>query len=1086
MQEELNEFKRLEVWELIPRPDCVMVITLKWIFKVKLDELGGVLKNKARLVARGYRQDEGIVLGIKVFIVNTAKTERNYQEESFTHKEDMAPMAFSDSEVYTDKTCSKTCLQNYETLKKQCDDLIVKLNQTEFTAATYKIGLATVEAQLITYRKNEVLFSEEVAVLKREVACKDYKINVLKSECEKVKQEKDGIEFKIEKFDKASKDLDQLLGSQITNKSKNILGYSVVPPSHPLIYYRPNKLDLSYSGLDEFKGPEFKGYGPKNKDKVSQDKSSFVESSPNVDKETVFPVNKKVWRPVKPNSASITLKRYDYVDARGRSRSVIAWVPRELLLLSLVSDFSYVQGNPETELEDLVRLNNPEEKKRDQHIDFEESFAPVARLEAIRIFIAFATYMNMVIYQMDVNTAFLNGILREEAKPTEKHLHAVKRIFEYLRGTINMGLWYPKDSCIALTAFADVDHVGCQDTRKRCCAQILWMRSQLTDYGLVFNKIPLVVELYFVRTEYQLADIFTKPLAREQLEVVIKNLRMQSMSPETLKKLADEEDISYIGTPMLAQLDLWRVRPELLVRLGYSLWMLSDMARSETHMVIIQSQQRPARDPAHPDVPEEAGIIFSYELKKMAQTRRTTRASLATKTTTTPITNAQLKALIDQGVADALEARDTDRSRNGDDSHSSGTGSRWTEQTARKCTYTDFLKCQPMNFKVENQVKFATCTLHGVALTWYKSHVKTELALMCGRMFPEESDKIEKYVGGLPDMIHGSVMASKPTTMQDAVEFVTELVDKKIHTFAERQTDNKRKFEDTSRNNQNQQQQNKRQNTGMAYTAGSGEKKPYGGSKTLCSKCNYHHDGQCAPKCHKCNRVGHLARSHGHFKMECPKPKNNNQGNPAGNGNAPAKVYAVGHARTNPDSNIVTEDLLGLSPTRQVEFQIDLIPGAAAVARAPYRLTPSEMKELSDQLQELSDKGFIRPSSSPWGDPVLFVKKKDGSFRMNKKEYEEHLKAILELLKKEKLYAKFSKCEFWISKVQFLSHVIDSQGIYVDPAKIESIKDWASSKTPTEIRQFLGLAGYYRRFIEGFSKIAKSMTKLTQKGVKFD
>ncbi|GJR81357.1 putative reverse transcriptase domain-containing protein [Tanacetum coccineum] len=100
--------------------------------------------------------------------------------------------------------------------------------------------------------------------------------------------------------------------------------------------------------------------------------------------------------------------------------------------------------------------------------------------------------------------------------------------------------------------------------------------------------------------------------------------------------------------------------------------------------------------------------------------------------------------------------------------------------------------------------------------------------------------------------------------------------------------------------------------------------------------------------------------------------------------------------------------------------------------------------------------------------------------------HEEHLKAILELLKKEQLYAKFSKCEFWIPKVQFLGHVIDSRGIHVDPAKIESIKDWASPKTPTEIRQFLGLAGYYRRFIEGFSKIAKSMTKLTQKGIKFD
>ncbi|GJW09487.1 putative reverse transcriptase domain-containing protein [Tanacetum coccineum] len=106
-------------------------------------------------------------------------------------------------------------------------------------------------------------------------------------------------------------------------------------------------------------------------------------------------------------------------------------------------------------------------------------------------------------------------------------------------------------------------------------------------------------------------------------------------------------------------------------------------------------------------------------------------------------------------------------------------------------------------------------------------------------------------------------------------------------------------------------------------------------------------------------------------------------------------------------------------------------------------------------------------------------------YSKNKQEHEEHLKLILELLKKEELYAKFSKCEFWIPKVQFLGHVIDSKGIHVDPAKIESIKDWTSPKSPTEIRQFLGLAGYYRRFIEGFSKIAKPMTKLTQKKVKF-
>nr|GEV11696.1 putative reverse transcriptase domain-containing protein [Tanacetum cinerariifolium] len=105
---------------------------------------------------------------------------------------------------------------------------------------------------------------------------------------------------------------------------------------------------------------------------------------------------------------------------------------------------------------------------------------------------------------------------------------------------------------------------------------------------------------------------------------------------------------------------------------------------------------------------------------------------------------------------------------------------------------------------------------------------------------------------------------------------------------------------------------------------------------------------------------------------------------------------------------------------------------------------------------------------------------------MNKKEHERNLKLVLRLLKEDKLFAKFSKCEFWLSKVKFLGHVIDSESIHVDPAKIESVKDWASPKTPTEIHQFLSLASYYRRFIEGFLKIARPMKKLTQKSMKFD
>ncbi|GJW95673.1 putative reverse transcriptase domain-containing protein [Tanacetum coccineum] len=206
---------------------------------------------------------------------------------------------------------------------------------------------------------------------------------------------------------------------------------------------------------------------------------------------------------------------------------------------------------------------------------------------------------------------------------------------------------------------------------------------------------------------------------------------------------------------------------------------------------------------------------------------------------------------------------------------------------------------------------------------------------------------------------------------------------------------------------------------------------------------------------------------------------------------------------------VFPDDLPGLPPPRQVEFKIELVPGAAPVARVPYRLAASEMKELADQLQELSEKGFIRPSSSPWGAPVLFVKKKDGTFRMCidyrelnkltvKNRYPlpriddlfDQLQGILEdhfgTTKKEQLYAKFSKCDFWLESIQFLGHVIDSKGVQVDPAKIEAIKNWATPTTPTEVRQFLGLAGYYRRFIEGFSLISKPLTKLTQKNKKYE
>ncbi|GJR40579.1 putative reverse transcriptase domain-containing protein [Tanacetum coccineum] len=770
--------------------------------------------------------------------------------------------------------------------------------------------------------------------------------------------------------------------------------------------------------------------------------------------------------------------------------------------------------------------------------------------------------------------------------------------------------------------------------------------------------------------------------------------------------------------------------------------------------------------------------------KRATRSTPVTTTPAPTATTTTTVTNAQLQAMIDQGVSAALAARDA--TRNGIDSHTSGTGG--TEGVVELTQWFERMETvfRISNCSVENQVKFSTCTLLASALTWWNSHVMTvthdvaysmtwvdlrkkmtdkycprnemkkleaelwnlkvigtdvvkynqrfqELALLCVRMFPEESDKIERINNNnkirgrtqarptLQAIVTGNHMPGLNLCVPSVITIMKVLVYLSAVTargfgiwprmVVRRLANCKQQYATTNNNNQK----------------GNG-----------CFECG----------------------DQGHFKRNCPRLRNNDRGNQAGNDRASAKVYVVRNAGANPDNvitstfllnnsyayilfdtsadrsfvsttfssqiditpstldhyydveladgriiglntilkgctlnflnhqfnvnlmpvelgsfdaiigmdwlakyqavivcaekivripwknktliihgdgstqgnvtrlNIISctktqkymekgfpiflahvttkeiedksekkrlenvpivqdfpevfpEDLPGLPPTRQVEFQIDLVPGAAPVARAPYRLAPSKMKELSEQLKELSDKGFIRPSSSPWGAPVLFVKKKDGSFRMcidyrelnkltvknryplpriddlfdqlqgssvyskidlrsgyhqlrvreeegvkkvgvgggdipktafrtryghyefqvmsfgltnapavfmdlmnrvckpyldkfvivfiddiliyskNKKEHKEHLKQILELLKKEELYAKFSKCEFWIPKVQFLGHVIDSEGIHVDPAKIESIKDWTSPKSPTEILfcQFFSLAG---------------------------
>ncbi|GJX27840.1 retrovirus-related pol polyprotein from transposon TNT 1-94 [Tanacetum coccineum] len=379
MQEELNEFERLEVWELVPRPDKVMVITLKWIYKVKLDELGGILKNKARLVACDN------ILREEVYVS---------QSDGFVDKD-------NPNHVYK----LKKALYGLKQAPRAWYDLLSKfLLSQEFSKGT-------VDPTLFIRRQGKDILLVQIYV--------------------------DDIIFAI-----------------------------------------------------------FEKYGMEFSDPVD---TPMVEKS-KLDKDTQG-------------------KAVDPTHYRG-----------------MVGTLMY--------------------------------------LTASRPDLTFVVCM----------------CARYQAKPTEKHLHAVKRIFKYLRGTVNRGLWYPKDSSIALTAYADADHAGYQDTRRStsgcmqllgdrlvsrsskwqksaaisstkaeyialsgCCAQVLWMRSQLTDYGLGFNKIPIfhfikeqvengVVELYFVNTEYQLADIFTKALGRERIVFHINKLGMRSFTPEILKQLADEAE----------------------------------------------------------------------------------------------------------------------------------------------------------------------------------------------------------------------------------------------------------------------------------------------------------------------------------------------------------------------------------------------------------------------------------------------------------------------------------------------------------------------------------------------------------------
>ncbi|GJT56692.1 retrovirus-related pol polyprotein from transposon TNT 1-94 [Tanacetum coccineum] len=503
MQDEIHEFDRLDVWELVPPPDSAMIIALKWIYKVKLDEYGDVLKNKARLVAKGFRQEEGLdfeesfapvarLEAIRIFIANAAsKNMTVYQMDV------------------------KTAFLNGE-LKEE-----VYVHQPE--------GFVDPERPHHVYRLKKALYGLKQAprawydTLSRFLLAQGFSKGVV-----------DPTLF-------------------IRKTGKHTL--------HVQIYVD----DIIFASTD-----------PKDCDRFSNEMSSKFQMS------MMGQISFFLGLQISQNPRGIFINQSKYAN-------------------EILKKFDLHKSDPvDTPMVERTKLDEDLSGIPVDQTKYRSMIGSLMYLTASRPDLVFAVCM----------------CARYQSRPTKKHLEAVKRVFRYLQGTINMGLWYPKDTAMALTAYADADHAGCQDTRRStsgsaqflgdklvswsskkqtstsissteaeyiamsgCCAQILWMRSQLSDYGFAYNRIPLycdnksaialccnnvqhsrskhidirhhfireqvekgVVELYFVRTEYQLADIFTKALPRERFEFILPRLGMKCMKPETLKSLQDDQD----------------------------------------------------------------------------------------------------------------------------------------------------------------------------------------------------------------------------------------------------------------------------------------------------------------------------------------------------------------------------------------------------------------------------------------------------------------------------------------------------------------------------------------------------------------
>nr|GEZ75948.1 hypothetical protein [Tanacetum cinerariifolium] len=564
------QIQRLEVWELVPRPDKVMVITLKWIYKVKLDEVGGILKNKAQLVARGYRQEKGIdfeesfapvarLEAIRIFVayaahknmvvylmdVKTAFLNRKLRLQ-ISHNPrgifiNQSKYALESLKKYGFESCDPVDTPMVEKSKLDEDKEGKEVDPSHYRETQSSVIPQDVEEDNIdievAHMGNDPLFGVPIPEVRELVPRPDkvmvitlkwiYKVkldelggilnNKARLVARRYRQEK-GIDFE-ESFASVAR-LEAIRIFLVYVAHKNMVVYQMDVKT---AFLNGNLREEVYvSQLDGFVDQDNPNhvyklkkalYGLKQAPRVWYDMLSSFLISQDFSKGSVDPivhptVHQGQWY-LKDSSVALTaFTDADHAGCQDTRRSTSGSVK--------AVDPSHYHGMIGTLL--YLTANRPD--------------------------LQFAICM----------------CARYQARHTEKHVHTVKRIFRYLRGTVNRGLWYPKDSSVALTAFADADHAGCQDTRRStsgsvqfsrerlialCCNNVQHSRSKHIDIRYHFIKEQVengVIELYFVNTEYQLVDLFTKALGRDRIEFLTNKLGMRSCTPETLKQLINEED----------------------------------------------------------------------------------------------------------------------------------------------------------------------------------------------------------------------------------------------------------------------------------------------------------------------------------------------------------------------------------------------------------------------------------------------------------------------------------------------------------------------------------------------------------------